>query len=325
MAATTTTTAPKPTVSFLGEGTIELPKITFTRKAMKWMIALIDKHNEEVGFYCTVERDNYNFLIKDVFYPKHCLVSAATCEIDPTGMQQIMMYLIENGREDDLENLKAWGHSHVNMGISPSQQDDNQALELVRDNGDYLIRLIGNKQGLVGITFYDLEKNMKFMNLEFETEGPSDEEKQAQIDQIVSALQDDDLDKAITNANVISQPLTLYDTKYSEIAERVVEMKKTNLPARTYHPGSHNFYKNSQPNTPLTGGFIPKSQSSQTPSPTAATTTKAGTVPVKQASPASQSSVAEAKNVIATSPTDNLSTDVNSMYDELYGDLVTFA
>ena len=50
--------------------------------------------------------------------------------------------------------MKLWGHSHVNMGVSASSQDDKQIKEL-KANTDFFIRVIMNKKDEIKIDIID--------------------------------------------------------------------------------------------------------------------------------------------------------------------------
>ena len=56
---------------------------------------------------------------------------------------------------DVWNNMKCWGHSHVNMGVFASGQDDTQ-MNVFKDAGhDFFIRVIANKKGEMEFTFYN--------------------------------------------------------------------------------------------------------------------------------------------------------------------------
>ena len=69
------------------------------------------------------------------------------------------------------------GHSHVNMGVGPSGQDDSMILEF--KTRDFFIRGIFNKKGDIKMDIYDFKNNIKYLdvNPEFESDI-TDEEKQ---------------------------------------------------------------------------------------------------------------------------------------------------
>ena len=141
--------------SFLTERNETAPGILFTLKALKWIRAMVEEHSGEVGFMGVVEEIGGKYVISEIFYPKHCLATSATCEIAPEGMTGIAQKLIEQDRVDDIGKVRFWGHSHHTMGTSPSGQDDSQALEMMNSSGAYLIRAICTKNGEMSVSFFD--------------------------------------------------------------------------------------------------------------------------------------------------------------------------
>jgi len=225
-------------------GNIKLPVIRFTRHAMKWIKAMVDVHDQEVGWYGLVqETGKYEFTVTEIFYPKHELMTATTCEIDPNGNVELANKLMDAGRDEDVMRIKLWGHSHHNMGVSPSGQDDDMGLELAADNGDYLIRLIANKKGDMGITFYDMKKGLKISDLDYYVDE-SEEEATAVLSAIADAINSEGNPVEILDLiRVYSEPLPLNDKEYEEIVEEVKKLREVNEPKTTYGSYSKNWPK----------------------------------------------------------------------------------
>ena len=58
-----------------------------------------------------------------------------------------------------------WGHSHVDMGVISSAQDDKQ-METFADGGhNWFIRIIVNKKGDIRLDLYDYENGIIYNNL----------------------------------------------------------------------------------------------------------------------------------------------------------------
>jgi len=226
-----------------------MPVIKFTSKAYKWMEALVESHSIEVGFYGVVDRDGDVYTVRDIFYPKHDLATGTTCEISRDGFVDIMKHLMKNDRRDDLPKLKMWGHSHVNMAVNPSGQDESQALTLAKSNQDYLLRIIANKKGMYGITLFDVEKNLKYSNLPFDI-IPSEEEANEVIEEIQAILASNisPIDK-IADISDVSE-IDYNDHEYDKIFEEVEKLKLINIPARpavkTYGYNRYTTTNNSQ-------------------------------------------------------------------------------
>jgi len=140
------------------------PEILISNKAWSKMTQYVKLVDSEIGWLGTVEIDDNIFTITDVFLVKQ-EVNKVTCEIDPTALIELYEQRIGDGlRVDD---IILWGHSHNNMGVSPSGQDNNQFEEFA-ENNKYFIRLIMNKRGEVNIALLDSEKEIIFENLDFE-------------------------------------------------------------------------------------------------------------------------------------------------------------
>ena len=238
-------------IDIMGNG-IVLPEIRFTKYSMQWINAIVEQHNEEIGFYGVVERDGNIFTITDIFYPKHVLATSATCEIDPDGITDVMKFLLDKGRDEDIGKLKMWGHSHVNMGVGPSGQDESMGLELVNDNGDYLIRLIANKKGDMGITLFDLERNIKISELDYSIINTEEEDEivVGVIEQIMSDGGLSNSDKIMDIDDAIR--IDLIDDGYDVITDHVKDLMKDNLPAKTAYVSGFGKY-----NKPKAKSFTP--------------------------------------------------------------------
>ena len=110
------------------------PKIFINVNAMNKMKEYIRQSSLEIGWLGTCEKlDNSSYYIGDVFLFKQ-EVHATTTEITTEGLSEFAMELLSTN--DGIEiwnNMKVWGHSHVNMGTSPSSQDDKQ-IEVFAEN-----------------------------------------------------------------------------------------------------------------------------------------------------------------------------------------------
>lgn len=155
---------------------ITAPTIKITKNAVKWLTAMADLHSHEVGVFGFVDElpDNV-YVVRDIFYPKHSEANGATCEISPEGETLMAEWLMSHNREDDLSKVKFWGHSHVDMGVSPSVQDEEQSIKRMNMNESYLIRGIFNKAGLLSISFYDYINKRRFDNIKWETDEDEDD------------------------------------------------------------------------------------------------------------------------------------------------------
>lgn len=146
-------------------------KIYFTEIAWLKMIMLVNNSPDEVGWHGIAERvgdhDKDEYMISDIIvYPQS--VTGATVTTDQVEYQ---MWLAEQP-DDVFNNLRMQGHSHVNMGTTPSQTDltlYKNILEQLEDD-DFYIFLIWNKKNDKTIKIYDMEKNLYFETADCETE-----------------------------------------------------------------------------------------------------------------------------------------------------------
>jgi len=140
------------------------PEILISNRAWSKMTQYVKLVDSEIGWLGTVEIDDNIFTIKDVFLVKQ-EVNKVTCEIDPDALIEMYEERIKQGLS--VGDILFWGHSHNNMSVSPSGQDNNQFEEFA-ENNKYFIRLIMNKRGEVNIALLDSEKEIIFENLDFE-------------------------------------------------------------------------------------------------------------------------------------------------------------
>lgn len=124
--------------------------------ALQKMEMYCDLSDGEIGWLGFVEKyDTQGFLITDCVLLKQ-EVHATTTEIDPTALLEFW----NNTPTEKQEQIKIWGHSHVNMSPTPSGQDDSQ-MDYFKDGNPWFIRLITNKKREYYIDIYDYEHGLK--------------------------------------------------------------------------------------------------------------------------------------------------------------------
>lgn len=149
-------------------------RIIFAPLAKAKMSLLIDLCNDEIGWLASVHEkigheEQKIYWIDDVFVFGQ-EVNGATTEIDALSIGKITNELIEKTGGVEIANrLRLWGHSHVNMGVFASSQDDAQ-MRLFQDTS-YMIRVIGNKRGEMKVDLYLYAENMVLNNLPWELGG----------------------------------------------------------------------------------------------------------------------------------------------------------
>lgn len=134
----------------------------FTELAYLKMLTLVREFDKEVAWHGIAKRHETEedaYVISDILvYPQE--VTGATVNTDQEKYQMWLM----NHEDDVFNNIRMQGHSHVNMGTTPSTVDTS-LYERILDQLDdtmFYIFLIWNKRNEKTIKIYDLAKNVLF-------------------------------------------------------------------------------------------------------------------------------------------------------------------
>lgn len=156
------------------------PAVEMSVLANKKMDLLVEMCNTEVGWLGLVNRrSSFDFFVEDIFIVEQ-QVHSATTEIMPSGHSTLWEEMMANGaitvEEQDTRGLYLWGHSHHNMGVSPSTQDNTQFEKFFKGGGSpppYFVRMIVNKRQeyKVDIWLHDDHLKVEDATLMIETEG----------------------------------------------------------------------------------------------------------------------------------------------------------
>lgn len=135
--------------------------VFFDEMAWQKMQLLIREFDKEVAWHGIAKRgeEKDTYLISDILvYPQE--VTGATVTTD---QEEYQMWLMQ--KDDDVfNNIRMQGHSHVNMGVTPSAVDLN-LYESILDQLDsdmFYIFMIWNKRGDKTVKIYDLRENILF-------------------------------------------------------------------------------------------------------------------------------------------------------------------
>lgn len=159
---------------FIEKDKIDIPIIIFSQEAMMKQKAYVLNHNEEIGWLGFVKKNNNNYYVYDVaLAPQE--TNYTTTEITETGLQEFMEELLEKD-PDKINEVRFWGHSHVEMATIPSQQDEDM-FESFYKTCEYFIRVIVNKKGDIDISLIDAKRNIRYDNIPWIEEIPQDEQK----------------------------------------------------------------------------------------------------------------------------------------------------
>ena len=137
--------------------------VYFTEMAWLKMQTLIREFDKEVAWHGVAYRgedeSKDEYYITDILvYPQE--VTGATVNTDQEKYEMWLMM-----HEDDVfNNIRMQGHSHVNMGTTPSGVDTTHQEKILAQLEDdmFYIFMIWNKRGEKTIKIYDLAKNILF-------------------------------------------------------------------------------------------------------------------------------------------------------------------
>jgi hypothetical protein len=137
-------------------------RIEFTPEAFVKMYDLIDHQDQEVGWHGICKRDAENeglFVISDILvYPQ--VVTGSTVTPD----QKLYEDWLKGMDDDTFFGTRFQGHSHVNMGVTPSGVDEafyESILKGLEDN-DFYVFMVLNKKLECYARIYDMKNNILY-------------------------------------------------------------------------------------------------------------------------------------------------------------------
>lgn len=130
----------------------ERPAIVFTDKAINMIKELVRQCDKEIAWNCTVTRKGNTYRVKDVvMFPQ--VVTATSVDVDETKYANWLASL----PEATFNELRFHGHSHVNMGVTPSGIDTKYQADMLPNIKDFYIYMIFNKRGEMYACIWDVE------------------------------------------------------------------------------------------------------------------------------------------------------------------------
>lgn len=146
----------------------EKAKLIFTQEAWSKLTALVNTCSKEIAWHGIVEKNNNVYTITDILvFPQ--TVTGATVTSDET---EYSMWLAQ--KPDHIFNkLRFHGHSHVNMGVSPSGVDTTYQEDILKNLNSFYIFAIFNKKGDHWCAIYDIESNMAYDKNDIELITPN--------------------------------------------------------------------------------------------------------------------------------------------------------
>ena len=146
----------------------EKARLIFLPLAWEKMIALIDECDKEIAWHGLVTKTNNTYTITDIIiFPQ--TVTGCTVTSDDT---EYSLWLA-NQPDAVFNALRFHGHSHVNMGTSPSGVDTSYQEDILKNLQDFYIFAIFNKKGDHWCAIYDLESNVAYDNSDIDLVTPN--------------------------------------------------------------------------------------------------------------------------------------------------------
>lgn len=148
---------------YIADKQLEEPKVYITAEAYVKLRKLVDDTTTEIGWYGTVTKMpgfESVFVIDDILiYPQ--TVTGATCVQDDDRVFEFELNL----STDQVNRKRFHGHSHVNMGVTPSGIDEQFYQDILTQVDDYFIVMITNKSGAYYTRFYDMQNNILYTGI----------------------------------------------------------------------------------------------------------------------------------------------------------------
>ena len=116
--------SPKPSRIKMEERADNAPNIIITYPALLKMRQIVQTCSAEVGWLGSVTKKDNNYIIDDVYLLKQS-VTGATTELDEEDMNSMLRNILIKEGEEKYNSIRVWGHSHVNMQVFASGQDDD--------------------------------------------------------------------------------------------------------------------------------------------------------------------------------------------------------
>ena len=137
----------------------EMPTVMVSDTADRKMRALVQQCNEEIAWHGTVDYDHETntYTIDDIFvFPQE--VTGVTAVSKDGDYEQWLMEL----PNEVFSRLRFHGHSHVNMGVTPSITDTTYQDTLLSMVDDFYLFAIINKRDDYNIWVYNKQMNIMY-------------------------------------------------------------------------------------------------------------------------------------------------------------------
>lgn len=148
----------------------ERAKLFFTKLAGEKQQRLVNDFSSEVGWHGMIRRDpadTHKFIVEDILvFPQ--VVTGATVTPDQKQYQTWLAAL----PDEQFNHIRYHGHSHVNMGTTPSGTDDKWQTDILDmlPEGDFYVFMIVNKKSEFNIRIFDMANNILYENTDVDVE-----------------------------------------------------------------------------------------------------------------------------------------------------------
>lgn len=160
---------------------LEMSQVFITPEALSDMYTLVDSVPCEVGWLGVVEQIKHpnrvlpDFLIKEIILPSQEAHYATTAFL-PDDLFKLFDELMKRPGFDP-NTIRFWGHSHADMEVFASAQDDKQVEDFREDGYEYVIRGIFNKKGKIMFSIYFFELGISIHDAKWSLHYPPPDEK----------------------------------------------------------------------------------------------------------------------------------------------------
>ena len=138
----------------------KVPKISFTEQAYLKILQIIFATDLEIAWHGTVQVvDDLEYVITDVLlYPQSA--TSTTVESDDDDYPS----WLHNLDDETFNSIRMQGHSHVDMGVAPSQVDIMNQEDIMSQVKDYYIFMIINRREDLTISLVDMKQGIMYEN-----------------------------------------------------------------------------------------------------------------------------------------------------------------
>lgn len=143
-----------------------LPRVLFKSSAysdLKHMLSTKFAEKKEFMFIGEIKREGLDFIIENLLIAPQEKNSGTFVETDD---DRYPGWLAENYHPKDRKKVRLHGHSHVNMGVTPSGVDNNMISRMMSYISDYYIQLIVNLREEFTINLFDKASNIIYYEIE---------------------------------------------------------------------------------------------------------------------------------------------------------------